>query len=291
MSHPRSVSATIMFVAVCCYVLQCTCAGFCCRPLVCLPSIVFLIVTFFYEMHHLSVVFDQSVLACVRGRSCVLLVVAVCVRTRCALEVRAQVSAFAQAVHLTHYTLHTTGENAGLARLLRCAHQYDGSSAEAMMHTLRQISLNGHRPVRELRAVAQLLAHDTPVDVLVAVCKALCDLVSLDALYRDVFRELGIVQALVRTLLERYARSDHSHGAAAISSGVLRWESHPEMRLDPQLFETLQVLCRATRQSAHLVRVGGLACLLQLVWCQHLSASVLLLLCQVCLHMYMRLYV
>lgn len=101
-------------------------------------------------------------------------------------------------------------ENAGLARLLRSANLYETSCAESMMRIVRQVSLNGNQPVRELRAVALVLAKETPFQVLVAICKALCEMVSHDSKYRDVFRELGIVQALLRG--EKFPKnSSHIH--------------------------------------------------------------------------------
>ena len=62
-------------------------------------------------------------------------------------------------------------------------------------------------------------------------------MVSYDASYRDALRELGILQALLKAVLQRYACS---RCRGPVSSGMLRWDSEPDMRLDPLVVDTLQ---------------------------------------------------
>ena len=73
-------------------------------------------------------------------------------------------------------------------------------------------------------------------------------MVGHDSRYRDTFRDLDILQALLRAVLDGYA---HACSAVQTSSSVpmLRWDScvsdtHSvsEMRLHPLIIETLQVL-------------------------------------------------
>ena len=169
-------------------------------------------------------------------------------------------------------------EESGLARLIRTANAYESSAAEAMMQAVRQVCASGNRPLRELRAISDLMAKDTPLDIVLVVCKTLTEMASLDASFRDVVRELGILQALLSSVQERYARAACS---GPILSGVLRWDHEPHMRLDPLVIETIQVLCRGSRQNSQLVRCKGLPCFLQLVWIQELYGAVLRLMCQI----------
>ena len=168
-------------------------------------------------------------------------------------------------------------ENAGLARLLRSVALYDKGCVELMLLTVRQISQHGHRPLRELRPLATVLSTEAPLDTMILLCKTVYEMVAQDASYRDVFREVSISQALLCSVLDRYARCD-----VPVSPGVLRWDNAPEMRLDPFMLELLQSLCRGNRANSHQVRLGGLPCFLQLVWrSQDLYAAVLMLLCQI----------
>ena len=109
------------------------------------------------------------------------------------------------------------------------------------MHSL------GQRPLRELRALGVVLSRQTSLSVLRPVCRMLSDVVGHDSQYRDTFRDLDILQALLRAVLDGYA---HACSAVQTSSSVpmLRWDSVSDthsvsdMRLHPLMIETLQVL-------------------------------------------------
>lgn len=74
----------------------------------------------------------------------------------------------------------------------------------------------------------------------------------------------------------------HMHaGAHDTARPHYRSDSNPDLRLDPLMIETLQVLSRGNRRTSQLVRLRGLPRFLQLVWHQSLSAAVLRLLCQI----------
>jgi len=126
-------------------------------------------------------------------------------------------------------------DNAGLARLLRSAALNDTGCAELMLQTVRQISLHGHRPLRELRPLATVLSTETRFDTMMAVCKTVYEMMSHDASYRDIFRELAVLQALLRSVLDRYAlresarRSAHARLRVCVCVGAMPMPRHVQM--------------------------------------------------------------
>ena len=97
--------------------------------------------------------------------------------------------------------------------------------------------------------------------------KAVYEIASSDNAYRDLLRDIGLMNALIHSMLEVYSQSqDHNVQDKAVNA---------------MLIEALQMMCRGNRTNCQVIRSRGLACFLQWMWVQGLHQAILNLLCQI----------
>ena len=103
------------------------------------------------------------------------------------------------------------------------------------------------------------------------ICRCLNEVVEHDPSFRDIFRDLGILQTLLQIVLQSYAKShdlavpENEGGMNAVKAG----KDHVNILM----IESLAVIVKGHKQNARIVREQGLPCFLQLVWNDTLHSS------------------
>ena len=165
------------------------------------------------------------------------------------------------------------GRDASLGQIIERLGAYEESLYEPTLQIVRHIiTVAACVPTQELVAVSKLLLQDISLHLQLIICRTLNEIVAHDASYRDIFRQLGILHALLHTVRKCYAKSQECHGEC---------QSNSDIGFDVLMIESLQVQATGNRQCAHLIREQGLPCFLQLVWHDALHSAVLKLLCQI----------
>jgi hypothetical protein len=103
------------------------------------------------------------------------------------------------------------------------------------------------------------------------ICRCLNVVVENDSSFRDVYRELGILQTLLQIVLRSYARS-HDLPTSETEEPVTTSTSGQD-HVNILMIESLAVIVRSHKQNARIVREQGLPCFLQLVWNDTLHSS------------------
>ena len=97
------------------------------------------------------------------------------------------------------------------------------------------------------------------------------EVVEHDSSFRDILRELGILQTLLDTVLRSYARSHEADYREA--DGPVGAAQAGRDHVNILMIESLAVVVKGHKQNARLVREHGLPCFLQLVWNDTLHSS------------------
>jgi hypothetical protein len=103
------------------------------------------------------------------------------------------------------------------------------------------------------------------------ICRCLNEVVEHDSSFRDIFRELGILQTLLQIVLQSYAKS-HEVGPST-SAGQSTAAKAGQDHVNILMIESLAVIVKGHKQNARIVREQGLPCFLQLVWNDTLHSS------------------
>eukprot|EP00960_Hanusia_phi_P038907 753656-Hanusia_phi.AAC.8 len=176
------------------------------------------------------------------------------------------------------------GRTMDISNIIESLDQYSVEFAESSMGIINFLAHSSKKPLKELGSLSRLLGKSLKSDTKVLLChgnkegvdhcfsqlvlyKAVYEIASSDNSYRDLLRDIGLMNALIYSLLDVYSQSQE--------------QSANQKAVSAMLIEALQMMCRGNRTNCQVIRTRCLPCFLQWMWVQGLHQAILNLLCQI----------